>query len=220
MKLATWNVNSVNVRLPQLLDWLTAARPDVVCLQELKCEDGKFPRAPLEAAGYAAAVSGQKTYNGVAILARGAPAEVAAGIPGFADDQKRVLAATIEGVRVVCVYCPNGQSVDYRLTVQDIDNASEGDIHLGTEGANGPLVVKLFHAEAPKKGRFSGVLAQGRFSAADLVGPMRGAPLSDLLEMFAEGNAYVNVHTSDGTDPPNSGPGDYRLGEIRGQIKP
>lgn len=122
--------------------------------------------------------------------------------------------------RLELTVSPNGQSVDYLLTVRDIDNVSEGDIHLGSSGANGPLVVKLFHAQAPKKGRFDGVLAQGRFSAADLVGPMRGAPLSDLLEMFAEGNAYVNVHTSDGTDPPNSGPGDYRLGEIRGQIKP
>jgi exodeoxyribonuclease-3 len=120
MKLATWNVNSVNVRLPQLLDWLAAARPDVLCLQELKCEEAKFPRAALEAAGYAAAVSAQKTYNGVAILARGAPAEVVAGIPGYADEQKRVLAATVEGLRVVCVYCPNGQAVgsdkyDYKL---------------------------------------------------------------------------------------------------------
>lgn len=122
--------------------------------------------------------------------------------------------------RLELTVSPNGQSVEYRLTVQDIDNVSEGDIHLGSAGANGPLVVKLFHADTPRKGPFSGVLAQGRFSAADLVGPMRGAPLSDLLEMFAEGNAYVNVHTSDGADPPNSGPGDYRLGEIRGQIKP
>lgn len=122
--------------------------------------------------------------------------------------------------RLELTVSPNGQSVGYLLTVKDIENVSEGDIHLGPAGANGPLVVKLFHAAAPKKGRFDGVLAQGRFSAADLIGPMKGAPLSDLLEMFAEGNAYVNVHTSDGIDPPNSGPGDYPLGEIRGQIKP
>lgn len=115
---------------------------------------------------------------------------------------------------------PGGQSVSYLLTVKDIENVSEGDIHLGPAGANGPLVVKLFHANAPKKGPLNGVLAQGKFGAADLTGPMKGAPLSELLEMFAEGIAYVNVHTSDGMDPPNSGPGDYRLGEIRGQIKP
>jgi hypothetical protein len=112
----------------------------------------------------------------------------------------------------------NGQSVSYVLTVKDIENPIEADIHLGPAGANGPLVVKLFHA-APKRGKFSGVLAQGKFAASDLKGSMTGAPLSDLLEEFAAGNAYVNVHTSDGMDPPNSGPGDYRLGEIRGQIK-
>jgi hypothetical protein len=115
---------------------------------------------------------------------------------------------------------PNGQSVSYVLTVKDIENVSEGDIHLGPAGANGPLVVKLFHVNAPRKGPFSGVLAEGKFTAADLLGSMKGAPLSELLEMFADGNAYINVHTSDGMDPPNSGPGDYRLGEIRGQIKP
>jgi len=120
MKLASWNVNSLKVRLPHLTDWLAKAQPDVVCLQELKLEDAKFPRSELEAAGYQAAVSGQKTYNGVAILARAGLSEVSTGIPGFADEQKRVIAATINGVRSVCVYCPNGQAVgsekyDYKL---------------------------------------------------------------------------------------------------------
>jgi exodeoxyribonuclease-3 len=111
VKLATWNVNSIRVRLPQLLDWLAAASPSLICLQETKSEDDRFPRAEIEAAGYQVAFSGQKTYNGVAILARARLAEAVAGIPGFADAQKRVLAATAEGVRVVCVYCPNGQAV-------------------------------------------------------------------------------------------------------------
>jgi len=111
MKLATWNVNSIKVRLPQLLDWLSGTRPDVLCLQELKAEEAKFPRAELEAAGYISAVSGQKTYNGVAILSRTPLGDVVQDIPGFADDQKRVIAATVQGVRVVCVYCPNGQAV-------------------------------------------------------------------------------------------------------------
>jgi exodeoxyribonuclease-3 len=111
MKLATWNVNSIKVRLPQLLDWLAAARPDVACLQELKTEAANFPCAELEAAGYACAVNGQKTYNGVAILSRVPLTEVVADIPGFADEQKRVLATTVNGIRVVCVYCPNGQAV-------------------------------------------------------------------------------------------------------------
>jgi exodeoxyribonuclease-3 len=111
MKLATWNVNSIRVRLPQLLDWLAVAQPDVVCLQELKTEAPGFPREALEAAGYACAVNGQKTYNGVAILARTPLSDIAADIPGFADEHKRVLAATVKDMRVVCVYCPNGQAV-------------------------------------------------------------------------------------------------------------
>ena len=111
MKLAAWNVNSLKVRLPHLSDWHAQAMPDVVCLQELKLEDVKFPRAELEATGYQAAFSGQKTYNGVAILARSALSDVCMGMPGFADDHKRVIAATVSGVRVVCVYCPNGQAV-------------------------------------------------------------------------------------------------------------
>ncbi len=112
MKLATWNVNSLKVRLPHLLDWLTREQPDVVCLQETKLEDPKFPVTELEAAGWRCAYSGQKTYNGVAILSRAPAADLSLGIPGFADEQKRVIAATVEGVRVVCVYIPNGQSVD------------------------------------------------------------------------------------------------------------
>src|SRR5260221_5450366 len=120
MKLATWNVNSLKVRLPHLADWLAKAQPDIVCVQELKTEDAKFPRAELQALGYQAAFSGQKTYNGVAILSRSAPADSSTGMPGFADEQKRVIAATVDGVRVVCVYCPNGQAIgsekyDYKL---------------------------------------------------------------------------------------------------------
>jgi len=111
MKLATWNVNSLKVRLPHLLDWLARVRPNVVCLQELKLEDAAFPAAAIEAAGYYAAFSGQKTYNGVAILSRTALQNVVCGIPGFADEHKRVIAADVDGVRVICVYCPNGQAV-------------------------------------------------------------------------------------------------------------
>jgi exodeoxyribonuclease-3 len=111
MKLATWNVNSIKVRLPQLLGWLAEAQPDIVCLQELKTEEGGFPREAIAAAGYACAVNGQKTYNGVAILARAALADVVADIPGFEDPNKRVLAASVADLRVVCVYCPNGQAV-------------------------------------------------------------------------------------------------------------
>ena len=112
MKIATWNVNSLKVRLPQVLDWLAANRVDVLCLQELKQQDCDFPQTLLREAGYHSVYSGQKTYNGVAILSRVAASEVLMGIPDFADEQKRVIAASIDGLRVVCVYVPNGQSLD------------------------------------------------------------------------------------------------------------
>jgi exodeoxyribonuclease-3 len=120
MKLATWNVNSLKVRLPHVLDWLATAQPDALCLQELKLEDKAFPVAEIEAAGYHVAFSGQKTYNGVAILARHELADISRDIPGFEDPQKRVIAATVGEVRVVCGYFPNGQEVgsdkyDYKL---------------------------------------------------------------------------------------------------------
>ena len=112
MKIATWNVNSLKVRLPHLLGWLAEQQPDVVCLQETKQQDADFPHAELQAAGYHSVCSGQKTYNGVAILSREPIADVQTGIPDFADEQKRVIAGTIADVRIVCVYVPNGQSVD------------------------------------------------------------------------------------------------------------
>ena len=111
MRLATWNVNSLKVRLPHLLDWLGRAQPDIACLQETKTEDASFPLAALHSAGYQAAYCGQKAYNGVAILARVAPKDVQYGIPDFLDDPKRVIAATVDDVRIVCLYAPNGQSV-------------------------------------------------------------------------------------------------------------
>ncbi|HET7834155.1 MAG TPA: exodeoxyribonuclease III [Gallionella sp.] len=111
MKLATWNVNSLKVRLPQVLEWLAANPVDVLCLQETKLQDHDFPLAELEAAGYHSICSGQKTYNGVAILSRAPGGDVQVGLPNFDDEQKRVIAATFDGVRAVCIYVPNGQSV-------------------------------------------------------------------------------------------------------------
>lgn len=112
MKIATWNVNSLKVRLPHTLDWLAVNQPDVLCLQETKQEDSKFPLAELQQAGYQAVFSGQKTYNGVAIISKAVPEDVMYGMPNFLDEQRRLIAATLNGVRVVCIYVPNGQSVD------------------------------------------------------------------------------------------------------------
>jgi exodeoxyribonuclease-3 len=112
VRIASWNVNSLRVRLPQLVQWDAGARPDLLALQEIKCTDEQFPGAELAALGYACAVAGQKTYNGVALLSRlGAPTDVVTELPGFADPQRRVLAATVAGLRIVDVYCPNGQAV-------------------------------------------------------------------------------------------------------------
>ncbi|HTM59282.1 MAG TPA: exodeoxyribonuclease III [Burkholderiales bacterium] len=110
MRIATWNVNSLRVRLPHLLDWLRDARPDAACLQETKTEDANFPVAELRAAGYESVFCGQKSYNGVAILSRTPIADVRHGIPDFADDPKRCIHATINGIRVVCLYAPNGEA--------------------------------------------------------------------------------------------------------------
>jgi exodeoxyribonuclease III len=112
MKLATWNVNSLSVRLPQLLDWLAANPVDAIVLQETKLTDDKFPAAELAAAGYHAAWFGQKTYNGVALLSRTESTDVVRNIPGFADEQARVVAGTVDGVRVIGGYFPNGQAPD------------------------------------------------------------------------------------------------------------
>jgi exodeoxyribonuclease III len=111
-KLATWNVNSFTVRLPHVLDWLKENPIDVLCLQETKQEDIKFPYEALKIAGYNAVHNGQKTYNGVAILSPHEITDVVYDIADFEDAQKRVISATINGIRVICVYVVNGQAVD------------------------------------------------------------------------------------------------------------
>jgi exodeoxyribonuclease-3 len=112
MKIATWNVNSLKVRLTHVLDWLAIEQPEVLCLQETKQEDKAFPYDEIGAAGYHAVHNGQKTYNGVAILSKQPLSEVVRDIEGLDDPQKRVIAATVNGIRIVCAYIPNGQAVD------------------------------------------------------------------------------------------------------------
>ena len=112
MRLATWNVNSLGVRLPQLLDWLSLHQPDVLVLQETKLTDDKFPQADIAAAGWHSVWHGQKTYNGVALLSRSPATALVKNIPGFDDPQARVIAASVGDLRVIGAYFPNGQAPD------------------------------------------------------------------------------------------------------------
>ena len=112
MKIATWNVNSLRARLAHVLAWLEANPVDALCLQETKVVDELFPEEELAAAGWRAVYSGQKSYNGVAILAREEPADAVAGVPGDDDPERRVLAATVGGARVLNLYVVNGRAVD------------------------------------------------------------------------------------------------------------
>jgi len=124
MKIASWNVNSIRVREPHVLDWLKTQTPDVLGLQELKMPTEDFPVETYRAAGYHAVAFGQKTYNGVALLSRESPADLTEGIPNFADEQRRAIAATYGDVRVVNLYVPNGQAIDsdkYRYKLDWLD---------------------------------------------------------------------------------------------------
>ncbi len=110
--IATWNVNSLNVRLEQVLQWITQHQPDIFALQETKVIDEKFPVNAFQQIGYQVIYSGQPTYNGVAIISKAATADIVTDITDLADPQRRILAATIDGIRVINVYVPNGQSLD------------------------------------------------------------------------------------------------------------
>jgi hypothetical protein len=116
---------------------------------------------------------------------------------------------------------PDGKKIVYKITVGKLLNPSQADLHLGPASQNGQVVVKLWPqgGASGKRGEFTGVLVEGSFDAGDFVGPMTGSTMAEFIEEIRAGNTYVNVHTYDGMDPPYSGPGDYRVGEIRGQLK-
>lgn len=144
MRIATWNVNSLKVRLPQLMDWLATQQPDVVALQETKTQDTDFPAEAIRSCGYEVVFSGQKTYNGVALLARQPLqlTDVQPGIRDFIDEQKRVIAATVDGVRIISVYVPNGQSLDSDKYRYKLDWLAALREHLQAEqGQHEKLVV-------------------------------------------------------------------------------
>lgn len=143
MLIATWNVNSLRVRLPQLTEWLAANPVDVIALQETKVDDDGFPHEAVKALGYQCVASGQKSYNGVALLAKRPIEAVVHGMPGYVDEQKRVLSATIGGVRIVNVYVPNGQSPDSPKYQYKLEWLARLHAYLSDELSRHPQVLVL-----------------------------------------------------------------------------
>ncbi|MGA9341717.1 MAG: exodeoxyribonuclease III [Rhodanobacteraceae bacterium] len=143
MILASWNINSLTVRLPHVQKWCESAAPDVLALQETKLVDEKFPTAAIEAAGYRSVCSGQKTYNGVALLARAPIEDVLRDIPGLDEPQRRILVATIGGVRVVNLYGVNGQAVGSEKYARKLDWYAKVTAFLADEIRRHPRMVVM-----------------------------------------------------------------------------
>jgi len=143
MKIASWNVNSLNVRLPHVERWCASAQPDILALQETKLEDSKFPIAAIETAGYHSVFSGQKTYNGVAILAREPISDVVHGIDGYDDPQKRILSATVGDIRIVNLYVVNGQAVGSEKYAYKLDWLAKVATFLDAEIRRHPRLVVM-----------------------------------------------------------------------------
>ena len=186
MRLATWNVNSLTVRLPQVLDWLAANPCDALVLQETKLTDDKFPHAEIEAAGYRVQWFGQKTYNGVALISRLEAFDVVRNLPGLDDPQARVIAGTVDGMRVIGAYFPNGQAPDsdkfvYKMRWLDALNAFVrdeltrhaqlvlmGDYNIAPEDrdVHDPVAwAGQIHCTAQERGHFQGLISLGLVDA-------------------------------------------------------
>jgi exodeoxyribonuclease III len=143
MKLATWNVNSLNVRLPHVEQWCTSAQPDLLGIQETKLEDARFPRSAIEALGYEVAFSGQKTYNGVALLAKRPITDVVTDVPGLDDPQRRILVATVGELRIANLYVVNGQAVGSEKYAYKLDWLDKVTRFLEGELRNDPRLVVM-----------------------------------------------------------------------------
>jgi exodeoxyribonuclease III len=141
--IATWNVNSLRVRLPHVLAWLDRVKPDVLALQETKLPDADFPVEAIRAAGYEVVFSGQKTYNGVAILSRNKSAEIITELPELDDPQRRVLAAVIDDIRILDIYIPNGESVDSAKYQYKLNWIKQLDLFLKHELQKHPKLIVL-----------------------------------------------------------------------------
>jgi exodeoxyribonuclease III len=143
VKIASWNVNSLKVRLPQVLSWLESRQPDVLALQETKLTDENFPVEAINAAGYQVVFSGQKTYNGVALLARSEISDPVTDPQGLQDAQRRILAGTVNGIRIVNLYVVNGEAVDSEKYAYKLDWLRRAHLWLKEELAAHPRMVVL-----------------------------------------------------------------------------
>lgn len=142
-KIATWNVNSLRVRLPQVLTWLSLVKPDILALQETKLLDADFPTDAIREVGYEVIYSGQKTYNGMAILSLQKASEVLSSLPDFEDPQRRVLAAVIDDIRIMNLYVPNGESVNSEKYQYKLNWLTQLDIFLKNELQKHPKLIVL-----------------------------------------------------------------------------
>lgn len=142
-KIATWNVNSLRVRLPQVVEWLSSVRPDVLALQETKVPDADFPVSDFEAIGYKVAFSGQKTYNGMAVVSKQPGKDIITDLPGLVDPQRRVLAITLGDIRVLNLYVPNGESVESEKYRYKLDWLEKLTLFLGKELIAHPNLIVL-----------------------------------------------------------------------------
>jgi len=189
-KIATWNVNSLKVRLGHVLDWLAAEKPDVFTLQETKTVDENFPVEQIEAAGYRAAFAGQKTYNGVATLSLAPGEEIATELPGLDDPQRRILASTIDGVRVLNVYVPNGQEVGSDKYAYKLDWLEKLRGYVAAELSRHPRLVVLgdFNIAPEDRDVHDPEAWRGKVLCSDperaALGALLELGLSDLFRLF------------------------------------
>lgn len=181
MKIASWNVNSLKVRLPHVLEWTAANQPDVLVLQEIKQLTEAFPGDEFAAIGYESIASGQKTYNGVAVIARSKPDDIVTDFPGFEDPQRRILASTIDGVRIINLYVPNGSEVGSDKYTYKLGWLSALQAYLQDELAvHEKLVVLGDFNIAP---RDEDVYDPKKWGDAILCSPAERAALRTLLEL-------------------------------------
>ena len=208
LRIGTWNVNSLRVRLPHLEQWLATDPVDVLGLQEIKLTDPDFPAAAFQRFAMGAVWHGQKTFNGVALLAREPIAEVARGMPGYPDPQSRVIAGTVQGVRIVDVYVPNGQTVGSDKYAYKLDWFAALKSYLAAELARWPLLAVVGDYNVAPTDR--DVHDPQAWVGQVLVSPAERAALESLL-----GLGLVDVFRSFEQPEPSFSWWDYRAGAFR-----